>query len=247
MKTLKNAITGLALFTMLLIVGCKKDKINADGQEPGKTNAISVEELENYYIVSELKTGGIKMALIYFTKEGGTVKANLHFRGVLRSAEAKITDGKFNFDYNNDGQGVFTYELEKTSNGLISLKSYQYINKTNATQGLNYSLLATKETSSAFSNSSYKIGNLLFNVTNKNIIEWNIALRETVQVINGVPFPIFNTAPEFTKPIYNLANIGFKSNDDDIFAVAVPKWKETNTPLLLVEKNGTAIMPAVKQ
>lgn len=247
MKTLKNTITGLALFTMLLIVGCKKDQINADGPESGKSNAISVDELENYYIVSELKTGGIKMALIYFTKEGTILKAHLHFRGVSRTSEAKVTNGKFSFDYNNDGQGVFTYELEKTSNGLIALKSYQYINKANVAQGLNYSLLATKENSPAFSNSSYKIDNLLFKVTNKNTIEWNIALRETVQIINGAPFPIFSVAPEFTKNIYSLANIGFKSNDDDFFAVSVPKWKETNTSLLLVEKTGTAIMPAVKQ
>lgn len=248
MKTLKNTLNILLVSTLLLTVGCKEENNAPEGQDPDENlaNSISASELENYYLVGETN-GAKKLLVIDFSKVEGVVKANLHLTGALRISDALVNNSKLSIDFDANGNRLYSFEFEKDASGVIKLKNYALHDKTVTTLKFGHAILVKKTDSPVFTNSTFKIGTLQFKLNNSNLIEWDIKLRQIgVTVINGVPFPIMGSAPEFTKQFYALNNLGFKSNDDDFFGISVPNWKNNNTPVLLVERAG-AVSIATKQ
>jgi len=248
MKTLKNTLTMLAIILLSLTIGCKKNTIYPEGQDPNQNlaNSVSATDLENYYLVGETN-GNKKLFVLYFSKEGSMVKANLHLTGSLRISDVMVSKSKFTFDFDANGNRLYNFEFEKDATGLIKLKSYSINDKNIPTLKLDHAILVKKSDSPIFTNSNFKIGTFQFKLNSSNSIEWDIQIRRIgTTLVNGEPFPIMAAAPEFTKPFYSLNNLGFKSNDDDFFGISVPNWKNINTPILLLERAG-AVTTATKQ
>jgi len=252
MKNLNNAYKMLPILLLFVFVGCKKNSAapGNDNENPGIDNpaadkGISMSELLNYYLVTERKTGNTKLGVMYFTQEGDVVKASLHGSGYLRSKEVVAINSSFSF--NSDGFGTFNYTLEKDASGTIKLKSFDY----NSGTDLAYALLIKKTDALPFAVSSFKAGDLLFKFKNPTTLEWDFQNR-MVGFHTGPPplnlkTPIFENKPEVTLPYYSLLDLGFKTNNDEFIGVTVPNWKDANTPLLLIERSGAAVLKAVKQ
>lgn len=248
MKTLKNTLSMLAILLLSVTVGCKKDSIYPEGQDPNQNlaNSVSATDLENYYLVGETNTGK-KLMLIYFIKDGATVKANMHLTGALRVADAAVSKSRLTFDFDANGNRIYNFEFEKDATGSIKLKNYSLNDKTIPSLKIDHAILVKKSESPVFTNSNFKIGTFQFKLNNASSIEWDIKIRQIgTTVVNGEPFPIMAAAPEFTKPFYSLNNLGFKSNDGDFFGISVPNWKNISTPILLLERAG-AVTTATKQ
>ena len=249
MKHLKKIQTMLPLLLLLVFVGCKKNNVTPDN-DPGNDNpeevkGISMDELLDYYLVTELKSGDTKLAVMYFTKEGDVVKASLHGGGYLRSKEVVATNSTFSF--NSDGFGTYNYTLEKDESGMIKLKSYDF----NGGGDLDYALLIKKTNALPFVNSSFKAGDLLFKLTSPTTLEWNFQNKIIGYNVGPPPFyiktPIIVNGPELTLPYYSLIDLGFKTNNDQFIGITVPSWKDSNTPVMLIEKHTGPVLKAIKQ
>jgi len=248
MKTIKNTLSMLTILLLSVTIGCKKDKIYPEGQDPNQNlaNSVSATDLENYYLVGETN-GTKKLFVIYFSKEGSTVKANMHLTGALRVSDAVVANSKFSLDFDANANRLYNFEFEKDAAGSVKLKNYSLNDKTTPSLKIDHAILVKKSDSPVFTNSNFKIGTFQFKLNSASSIEWDIQIRRIgTTVINGEPFPIMAAAPEFTKPFYSLNNLGFKSNDDDFFGISVPNWKNITTPILLLERAGI-VTTATKQ
>jgi hypothetical protein len=252
MKKMKKVYRILPVLLLLAFIGCKKngaapgkDNENPGIDNPANNKGINVNELRDYYLVTERQTGNSKLAIMYFSQEGNVVKANLHGSGYLRSKEVVMTNSAFSF--NSDGFGTYNYTLEKDASGTVKLKSYDF----NGGNNLVYALLIKKSDALPYAASSFKADNLLFKFKNPTTLEWDFQNR-VVGFNTGPPplnlkTPFFENRPEVTLPYYSLLDLGFKSNNDEFIGVTVPSWKDSNTPLLLIERNGTSVLKATKQ
>ncbi|RZK62955.1 MAG: hypothetical protein EOO85_31750 [Pedobacter sp.] len=130
MKTVKSTLALFIVSALLLTVGCKKKTTYPEGQDPEQNlaNSVSANDLENYYLVGETN-GAKKIFVIYFSKEGATVKANMHLTGALRVADAVVTNAKFSFDFDANTNRLYNFEFEKDASGLVSLKNYTLTDK----------------------------------------------------------------------------------------------------------------------
>jgi hypothetical protein len=150
-----------------------------------------------------------------------------------------------------DGNGNFVYSFvfEKSTEGKISLKSYTYTDKANAAQGIAYAVLGIQGSIPSYENGSFKSGDILFQFSAAKNIDWDIKTRQIGTKYYPPPInkvlPLMGEAPEVSIPYYGISTAGFKANNDFIGAL-VPNWKDTTTPLLLVERN-SVIYPSVKQ
>ena len=102
---MKNILKMLAILLITIVVSCKKkdanpinDPQNPDINNPVGATGIAMSELLDYYIVSERKTSNTKLAIMYFTKEGDVIKANIHGRGYLRTKEVTAVNSSFSFE-----------------------------------------------------------------------------------------------------------------------------------------------------
>lgn len=236
MKNLKNYYKLLPLVMLFICVSCKKHNVAPNGEDPTKTTQISASELVDYYLVAERKTGKAKLSLMTFVNEGNVTKASLNGRGFLRGLEVANTNSTFTF---NCDFGNFTYTLERDVNGTIKLKSYNV----NGGDDLVYALLVKKNDASAFALASFKAGDLLFKFKDPTTLDWDI---KPVQILY-YPKPVYANLPAQSLPYYNLPVAGFKTNDEQIMGVTVPSWLGINSPVMLVEKRGEAVLKAVKQ
>lgn len=239
MKTLKLTLGVFLLIATL--AACKKDKNDPnDPNNPENVQQITKTDLLPYYIVAERKTGDQKLAVMTFTQEGTGLKVNLHRQGYLRSMDADIADNTLTFDL--DGTGTYTYRfsLEKSVSGQLTLKSYQYTDKSNTAQGFEFAVLANTNTAQSYENADFKAGNLLFRFTGAKTIDWDIKERQIGTKYYPPPInqvlPIMALAPEVSVPYYALAAGSFKANSDFIGAV-VPNWKNVNSPIMVVERS----------
>jgi len=246
MKT-KNVIIGL-LMLVITFSACKKDKVAADDpNDPAVT--VTQDDLLPYYIVASRKAGDSKLAVFYFSKEGNTVKINLHRHGYLRIGNVTIDKSNLNFDVDGTGNTVYNFVFEKDVAGKLSLKSYSFTDKSNASQGIEYAVLGNQPAAPVYENSKYKSGALAFEFSAAGKIDWDVRSRQIGTKYYPPPInqtlPVMAIAPEVSVPFYGISNAGFKAGEDFIGAF-VPSWKDSGTPLLLVERNNT-IYPAVKQ
>lgn len=252
MKNLKNLCKMLPILLLAVFTSCKKNdaKPVIDADDPVIVNPvgetpINMSELLDYYLVSERKTSNTRLAIMYFTKEGDVIKANLHGIGHLRSKE--VTASNSSFSFNTDGFGTFSYTLEKDATGRIKLKSFNY----NGGDDLNYAMLIKKSETVVFANSSFKTGDLLFKFKNPGSLEWDIQSKVIGYTTGPPPLnlrtPVFATSPELTLPYYSLLDLGFKSNNDQFLGIAVPSWKDAASPIMLIENGGATVLRAVKQ
>ena len=248
MKTLKLMLSVLML--MAIFSACKKDKNDPnDPNNPENVQKVGKADLLPYYIVAERKTGDQKLAIMTFTQDGDGLKVNLHRQGYLRSLTADVTDNTLSFDLDGTGTYIYRFALEKNASGQITLKSYQYTDKTNTAQGFETAVLANTTSVQNYENADFKTGNLLFRFTGTKTIDWDIKERQIGTKYYPPPInqtlPITAFAPEVSIPYYALATGTFKANNDFIGAM-VPNWKNTNSPTMVIERNNT-IYQANKQ
>ncbi|MET4081886.1 hypothetical protein ABIB40_001837 [Pedobacter sp. UYP30] len=249
MKNLNNCYKMLPIILLFVLVSCKKNAVKPTGddpvgKEPIEVKGIGMNELVDYYLVTERKTGNTKLTLMTFTNEGNVTKASVHGVGFLRIKEVAATNSVFSFD--TEGFGTYSYTLEKDANGTIKLKEYSF----NGGTDIAYALLVKKTDAFAIENSSFKAGELLFKINNTNV-EWDIQKR-IVGTKTGPPplhlvTPIYLTGPAEKLPYYALVNFGFKTNNSQMIGLTVPAWLGTNNPVMLVEKAGASVLKAVKQ
>lgn len=244
---MKNIMMGLFML-VITFSACKKDKLAADEPNDPAVTVIQ-EDLIPYYIVASRKADERKLAVFYFSKEGNTVKINLHRQGYLRTGNVNIDKSSLNFDVDGTGNTVYNFVFEKDVAGKLSLKSYSFTDKSDASQGIEYAVLGNQPAAPAYENSKYKSGTLAFEFSATGKIDWDVKTRQIGTKYYPPPInqmlPIMAIAPEVSIPFYGISNAGFKAGEDFIGAF-VPSWKDSGTPLLLVERNNT-IYQAVRQ
>lgn len=216
---------------ILLTMGsCKKEK----NLNPDQNTVLTKEELIPYYIVVEHKLSNNKIGLIYFTKQGNNVKAIFHGEGYSQTGDISINGQGFSFDSGNDGNYVYNFTFDKDADGKFMMKSYQFIDKTSISQGLNYAIIARKEDAPVFENKNFitteRIRFMLRNENNTPRIEWDIKPALT--------FPYLDK-PAFSKPYTILNNLGWKDNEGTFMGISVPGWKDNTKTLMLVESGNT--------
>jgi hypothetical protein len=254
MKNITKTLKMLPVLFLAVFVSCSKGgSPNPDGGDGTTVKTVTGQDMLNYYIVGQRKSGTGKLAVLYFTQDGSTVKTNFHRMGVLRVNDISVSGSTLKFDGNNDGKAVYTFEIEKSADGSLKLKSYQYVDTTDPAQGLDYAVLVKKTDAIAFENSSFKAGDLLFKFStaaNVNTMEWDIKNRQTGTKYYPPPInqtlPVFGIAPEVSKAYYSLADLGWKANDDAFIGVSVSSWTDSTTPVMLVERN-SIIYEGIKQ
>jgi hypothetical protein len=237
MKFFKQTLSVLMLIATL--TSCKKDKINSDDpNHPEKV--VTKTDLLTYYIVAERKTGDAKLAVFTFTQEGSDLKANLHRQGYLRTITADLTNNILTFDLDGTGSYISSFTFEKNVSGQLTLKSYQYTDKTNTAQGFEYAALASTTANINYEGADFKAGDLLFRFTEAKNIDWDIKQRQIGTKYYPPPInqvlPIMAVAPEVSVPYYALSICSFKANNEFIGAM-VPNWKSTNSSIMVIERN----------
>ena len=218
MKNLMNICKMLPLF--LLVLGSCKEK----SADPVSTE-ITTNDLTNYYLVAEHKTGGNRLAIMSFTQEGEVVKSAAHLQGLLRINEVKVENSTFKFDYNSNGESVYTFTLRKDASGNLQLQSYDFTYKGAAGQ-LSQAVLVKKTDALPIMNKTYWVETLGFKIEmdgNQPVLQW----------IDGKRFAS-----------YTLDSYGFKTNKDEYMGVVVPNWNFNgkNVAGMLVESGDQVVM-----
>ena len=209
MKNLMHICKMLPIL-VLVLAGCK-----TNSPDPQKT-PITMSDLADYYLVAEHKTGGNKLAVISFAKDGDVVKADIHLQGALRVLEGTLQNETLSFDFNANGQAIYSFQLAKNADGSLKLKSYDFVYNGEGDQ-LSYAILAKKADAFSFDNSTFKVASELFKFSKNND-------TETLWWFGS------------SYPVYKLANFGFKSNKDELMGAAVPNWQGIAKPVMLVEE-----------
>lgn len=246
MKKFKTIFTRtLLIFSIVLaFASCKKEAQPKNVEE----QIFNTNELSPYYIVVEHKESNNRIGLIYFVLEGNVIKANFQGDGYLYTKEIKATKNGFSFDPDGTGNYVYHFDLEKNAQGRLNMKSYQFIDKTSASQELLYADIFRKADAPAFENISFETNDyIIFNVKKEAAeakINWDIQDRLNYTTIFFPPntyIPVANpyVGPEFSKPCQYLNGLGWKENTGILMGVSVPQWKEINKQVMLVEKGNT--------
>mgnify|MGYP001020439714 CR=1 FL=1 len=121
MKKLQQTIKLFSCVLLLLLIGCKKDKIE---------KSITTDELLNHYIVG-IYTGKDNMEnlrMFYFSKQDGVVKCTADYVATRRVQTVEVKNNQFSMDMNGDGKIVYTFELGKLNNDSIFIKSASFYN-----------------------------------------------------------------------------------------------------------------------
>lgn len=209
---MKNLIHICKMLPILILVfGSCKEK----SPEPVDTT-VSIAEMVDYYIVAEHKTGGNKLIVLSFAKDGNIVNASAHIQGGLRIHEASLDNGTFKFDYNSNGNSVYTFVLEKDANGKMRLKSYDFVYNGAGSQ-LSHALVVKKSDMTPILNKSFWVKTLGFKLVteeNRDVLQWTDGKRYAA---------------------YKLDNFGFKTNQDEFMGIMVPSWTGQTSPVMLVE------------
>ena len=218
MKNLINICKMLPV--LLLVLGSCKEK-SADPV----TTEITTNELTDYYLVAEHKTGGNRLAVMSFTKDGDVVKSAAHLHGILRVNEVKVENSTFKFDYNSNGESVYTFTLRKDAGGKLQLQSYDFNYKGAANQ-LSQAVLVKKTDALPIMNKTFWVETLGFKIEmdgNQPVLQW----------IDGKRYAS-----------YTLENYGFKTNQDEYMGVVVTNWNFNgkNLPGMLVEVGDQVVM-----
>lgn len=226
MKNLKNLCKIVPILLLITFSGCKEnDKAPLDDVVAG--------ELLDYYVVAENNISAHKLSLLYFTQDGNTIKAHTHIQGGYQVRDLVVKNRKFTIDLYADGKSLYNFQLEKDAAGKLKLKSYEF--KFNGQDNeLAYALLIKKTDLPEFTNTFYKM------------IRSNVSFS---MIKDGVPLGINTTNILLTNtgasiPTYRLANVGFKSNNDEYLGIAVPYWNGVTTPIVLIEIKGLLFIAA---
>lgn len=227
MKALNSTFIIVYILFLSIMVGCKKKDAVSDVATPG----IAANELSDYYIVAEFKTGlNNRLMTMHFTQEGNTIKVHGHVQQSYQVREIVVKNNTFTVDYFGDGKSIYTFMIEKDEAGKLKLKSYSF-SFNGLENELDYALLINKPAIGIRGYSKYKMIERRVPIANiENGIE--IMMSETVYwTIN---------APSIT--LYQYMDIGYKSNDGRYMLVSVPHWKGINIPIILIEFNDVLLV-----
>ncbi|RYF09211.1 MAG: hypothetical protein EOO42_24175 [Flavobacteriales bacterium] len=233
MKNLKNAIKMLPLMLLFLTVSCKKDKVKPEVV----SDPVTKNDLVDYYIVAQHKTGGHRIMVAYFELNGDvlTVKATrqgaYNVLGVAVSHGVTVENGQFSIDWNGDGRtSMYRFTVEKDGNGNLKLKAYdfQFNGEGNL---LAYAVLAKKTEALPFDGDDFKMAahNLPF-----ESVKSGIPLSFTTFIGSKILFWPTRNLENQLDPYDNIISIGFTTKAN-LLGVTVPYWKGINTPIMLIE------------
>lgn len=249
MKTLKVLFI-LFMLTSFFTACSKSDNAGPEPapeeENPDQEPLFTKEEIKDYYFVCERKTGN-KLALLQFFDQDNSIKASMHLKGSLRVNDINISGSTMTFDFNNDAKTIYTFTFERDDAGKLQLKSYQLISQSDANQGLDYALMVPKSAAFPFENLSFKTtDDILFrfkSTDNTKKLEWNITneLVGYTTLPGGIKIPRFEEHIEKTVDYYLLDNGGWKASNDSFFGICVPKWKDSESPQLLVQNESTVV------
>lgn len=222
MKNLLNF--GTLLLLLAVMTSCPGPK----SAEPENT-VITASELADYYLIAEHKSGGNKLIAISFVRDGNIVKASAHLQGLLRVHEATVENSVFRFDFNSNGESLYTFTLRKEANGSLQLQSYDFTYK-GAPDQLSQAVLVKRTDALPIMNKTYWVETLGFKMEmdgNQPVLLW----------IDGKRYAS-----------YTLDNYGFKTNKDEFMGVGVLNWNFNgkNVPGMLVETGDQVIMGVSK-
>ena len=214
MGNFRNIYKLIPILLLLVWLSCKKKDATP---APDEVKDVATSELLDYYIVAQHKSGK-KLSVIYFTREGSSIKANVHLVATLRFREVNIKNLAFSIDLDDDGKAIYSFTVEKDASGKLRLSTYRYAYQNIGNQ-LTYAIIAKKTEAFAFAQSSFKIGDKSFNFYSDT----------------GSPLLKWITTNSYT--YYNLTNVGFKTNDNQFIGATVPNWDGIDTPVILIEKD----------
>ncbi|MFN0253970.1 hypothetical protein [Pedobacter ureilyticus] len=248
---MKKLLT-IMMCVSFIALSCKKDKNNTPNQNQTE---LKKEELIPYYIAVEHKLSGNKIGLIYFAKVGDNVKATFQGDGYTQTGDITVKDQGFSFDANSDGNYIYSFSFSKNADGKFVMKSYQFTDKTSVSQGLNYAVIARKEDVPAFEGVNFKTKEGIYFTLKKDAnnvpnINWDIKKRVSYNYVfipptTYLPIPNDYVGPEYSKPYTKINGLGWKENGGLFFGISVPEWKDSTTPLMLLESGNTLYLAAI--
>lgn len=242
MKSLRTTLKMLSILLVLASASCKKEDV---APEP-IVDPITTNELLDYYIVAEHKTGGHRMMVGYFERSGNTIMVKATRQGIYKNIGVAvdhgvtIENGSFSIDWNEDGRtAMYRFSVEKDTNGSLKLKTYDF-EFNGEKNNLAYAILAKKTEALPFEDHDFKMAasNLPFE-TVKN----GIPLSVTKFLGNKIIFWPTRNIDTQVDPYANLINIGFITKAN-VLGVTVPYWKGINTPIMLIEIDDLLFMAA---
>jgi len=249
---MKKLLT-LLMCLSFIALSCKKDKTN--GPDQNQEELLKKEELIPYYIAVEHKLSGNKIGLIYFAKVGDNVKATFQGDGYTQTGDISVNGQGFSFDANSDGNYIYSFSFSKNADGKFVMKSYQFADKTSASQGLNYAIIARKEDVPAFEGVNFKTQEGIYftlkkDANNVQNINWDIKKRVSYTYVfvppsTYIPIPNDYIGPEYSKPYTKINGLGWKENGGLFLGISVPEWKDSATPLMLLESGNTLYLAAI--
>jgi|GEM_PF-1123004 len=112
-----------SLFTTL-VIACI---LTSCSKKNDSNNKVTVQDLQDHYIVAINTDKGVqRLSVIYFTKDGSNVNAVLDQNGLRRQLPLSIQDNRFVYDVNSNGASVFTFNVKKDGNGIVSIYGADY-------------------------------------------------------------------------------------------------------------------------
>ncbi|HEV7379369.1 MAG TPA: hypothetical protein VGN64_06220 [Dyadobacter sp.] len=222
MKNLINLC--VLILTVMVMTSCP----GPESPAPDNTE-ITTNDLANYYLVAEHKTGGNRLIVMSFAMHGDVMKSSAHLQGALRVNEIKVENSTFKFDYNSNGESMYTFTLRKDASGNLQLQSYDFTYN-GVTNQLSQAVLVKKSDAPAIINKTFWVDALGFKIEmegSQHVLQW----------IDGKRYAS-----------YTLDNYGFKTNADELMGVVVPAWtiNGKNLPGMLVESGDKVTLGVLK-
>ncbi|RYD97036.1 MAG: hypothetical protein EOP54_12090 [Sphingobacteriales bacterium] len=222
MKNLKNNLGALIIIISMLSIfsSCKKKS------QPNTVVPVTAEALTGYYIAIERESNDImQYRLVYFINENGNVKVYHDGAATRRIGDVVVSDNKFSFDLNANGQDVLEFVFLSDASGNISLKSL--VNKGTGSAAMQIQHAEMFKTSSVpgWGGETFKrkAG------APEYFMYYSFSDSKTMYANSTSPATVPSMA------CYTLGNdLGFKSNNDILLGIFVPSWKGDATIKMLL-------------
>lgn len=217
---------------MLVFLFCIAGSCSKRDDNEGASTSVTTSDMLNYYIVFQTSTNQYK--IIYFVKENNAINAYYDGLAIRKiTAIENISGNVLNLKYTLNNQlAIFTFNLNKDSSGNVTLGSYSL-------DFPGYSIVHAE----MYKNSDAPV--FLNSFGNNTIYTYTKASDEDAvflyfnQFAPGTAWKYDDKhGPSSFMPLYAIGNnVGWKSNDESTFGIAVNKWWNHNFAVMLIQTN----------
>jgi len=210
---------------------------NDDDPPPGSDTKITSTDLLAHYFIIELSSGALRVD--YFYTEGTTLKGWRDGLGMRRGME-DLSLSNDTLKYTISGTNVYTYVLQKAANGRISI-----INTITSTPDViaHHEIQPVADATPFASTGAENIFRYIKSDGDNVYLYFAFTGEGNVWKHDGV-----TGASDYMGYYLLHKNLGWKSNDDRTFGVAVSSWKGNNEIDMLIQSSvpelGTGIQAA---